>query len=118
MNIKKKASAGLCLLCAALLAVPASAAEAQPQDQTNCIQDVIQFFQQLGPFQPGFATVDGKIHYLAARDVYQQFTPGFVTFEGKLYHVEPDGVTFTPLSGGRLYGGGRPGVLQHRRPVH
>ena len=100
MNSKKKASAGLCLLCAALLAVPASAAEAQPQDQTNCIQDVIQFFQQLGPFQPGFATVDGKIHYLAARDVYQQFTPGFVTFEGKLYHVEPDGVTFTPLSGG------------------
>lgn len=121
--MKKKLAVGICWLCAAALALPVQAARAeepvggeetslQAVGEENCLDSLWGWFNQ---FKTGFITVDGKTHYASRMGQYDRFAPGFVTVEGRLCHVEPDGI-YIPAGG--IFGGGRVGVLQCRRPVH
>ena len=93
--MKHKWMMGLCVVCAAALAMPAAAAPgpAQFAQSENCLAGLWEALQG-----SGFVTAeDGQVRYRSGWGDCQRFEPGFVTVEGQLYHVEADGVTFTRL---------------------
>ena len=93
--MKHKWMMGLCVVCAAALAMPAAAAQgpAQFAQSENCLSGLWEALQG-----SGFVTAeDGRVRYRSGWGDWQRFEPGFGTVEGQLYHVEADGVTFTRL---------------------